>query len=642
LRKNRLVLKILQITPFVLKLRPLHYYPPTMKCKIFFGIFLLIVCAKGSNAQTDAYNNRINWQDCVEVTYWDRDYLACGRDRSNYPNCRAIKFKNKCKETIYVTLYWITSDGTRRKHGSGTFQSGSGEQVGGWWTTDAVAYEFEVGPPNESNGIVFPSSNTSINTNNTASLTSEQLQQQQEEEARKRKLEEQRKLQEYKQKQLKQHDQAYKSNNSGQGYSSQNQQTGQNQQTQQQIDMVTAEYFKKQEEINRLNKEKQQQINQIYDNASNTVGNYLTQQQIWKEEAAERKAEEEARAREEEERKKEEAREKEQAILNSQKAFYQLINSYETIWPTSSFGNYTTLYYYTVSFANNVAIFSNVFSLNRSTSGSWPYKVDVLQEVKDGLANSYKSNETMVRGYFTTAVEAQTEKNIMESEAREAFYDVKSFLTKQAFGNTVAQNNQAKETKSNNDPWTGKPKLNPESIGTTNDIPKTKKEGDDPWSSENKTKNSNETKSITNQEETKKVNPTIKTNTASDPWSNPVVVESSDKDIKKDDSGRVYTLTEKGAQPKNGMEKFNELIAQNLKYPTSAEINKVEGKVLVEFVVNTDGTITDLNVIKSLPYGCDLEAMRLIKESSPWIPAQNGNMIVRQKMVHPITFKLKQ
>ena len=68
--------------------------------------------------------------------------------------------------------------------------------------------------------------------------------------------------------------------------------------------------------------------------------------------------------------------------------------------------------------------------------------------------------------------------------------------------------------------------------------------------------------------------------------------------------------------------------------------NGVQGKVFVEFVANKDGSISDVKVLKGIGFGCDEEALRVMRNSPDWIPAQHKATKVRQKMVLPITFKL--
>lgn len=62
-----------------------------------------------------------------------------------------------------------------------------------------------------------------------------------------------------------------------------------------------------------------------------------------------------------------------------------------------------------------------------------------------------------------------------------------------------------------------------------------------------------------------------------------------------------------------GKKAFRIFIAENMKYPKEALENKIEGNVLISFQVNDLGEVTDANVVKGLDYGCDEEALRLIK-----------------------------
>jgi TonB family protein len=102
----------------------------------------------------------------------------------------------------------------------------------------------------------------------------------------------------------------------------------------------------------------------------------------------------------------------------------------------------------------------------------------------------------------------------------------------------------------------------------------------------------------------------------------------------------VYVVVEETASPRGGMPEFYNHIAHHLKYPAQARRMGIEGKVFVEFIVQTDGSITDLNVKKGIGAGCDQEAMRAIQSSPNWIPGKNKGVVVKQRMVLPISFKL--
>ena len=66
----------------------------------------------------------------------------------------------------------------------------------------------------------------------------------------------------------------------------------------------------------------------------------------------------------------------------------------------------------------------------------------------------------------------------------------------------------------------------------------------------------------------------------------------------------------------------------------------IEGKVFVQFVVDSDGKLTNVQAVKGIGGGCDEEAVRVIKESLPWNPGLQQGEKVGVRMILPITFKL--
>lgn len=94
------------------------------------------------------------------------------------------------------------------------------------------------------------------------------------------------------------------------------------------------------------------------------------------------------------------------------------------------------------------------------------------------------------------------------------------------------------------------------------------------------------------------------------------------------------------ARPVGGTEAFFEWIQKNQQYPALARQRKVEGRVLMEFMVQKDGTLTDAKVLKPLGSGLDQEALRLIKAAPKWQPATFQGQPVKQKMVLPVLFQL--
>ena len=80
-------------------------------------------------------------------------------------------------------------------------------------------------------------------------------------------------------------------------------------------------------------------------------------------------------------------------------------------------------------------------------------------------------------------------------------------------------------------------------------------------------------------------------------------------------------------------------LTRNLRYPTSAEEKKIEGKVIVSFIVNKNGSISDIKIIKSLDPDCDSEVLRVMKKMPKWKPGTEKGRPVRSEYVIPIIFK---
>lgn len=104
--------------------------------------------------------------------------------------------------------------------------------------------------------------------------------------------------------------------------------------------------------------------------------------------------------------------------------------------------------------------------------------------------------------------------------------------------------------------------------------------------------------------------------------------------------GEVFTMVEEPASPVGGFEEYYNFISSNMKYPINARNAGVDGKVYIEFVIEKDGTISNIRPVKGIGSGCDEEAVRVVALSPPWKPGKQRGVAVRQKMVMPITFKL--
>ena len=83
-------------------------------------------------------------------------------------------------------------------------------------------------------------------------------------------------------------------------------------------------------------------------------------------------------------------------------------------------------------------------------------------------------------------------------------------------------------------------------------------------------------------------------------------------------------------------------MSQILVYPEVARAHKIEGKVYIEFYVGTDGYLYDIHVLKGIGGGCDQQAVLAILDVGRWFPAQKNGFAVEQKIVIPVSFRLKQ
>lgn len=89
-----------------------------------------------------------------------------------------------------------------------------------------------------------------------------------------------------------------------------------------------------------------------------------------------------------------------------------------------------------------------------------------------------------------------------------------------------------------------------------------------------------------------------------------------------------------------GMNAWAKYIQRNLRYPGIAQEEGVQGKVYLSFVIEKDGSITDVKIIKGIGYGCDEEAVRVIKKSPKWQAGKQNNTAVRVRYNMPISYTL--
>lgn len=107
-----------------------------------------------------------------------------------------------------------------------------------------------------------------------------------------------------------------------------------------------------------------------------------------------------------------------------------------------------------------------------------------------------------------------------------------------------------------------------------------------------------------------------------------------------EEAEKIFDFVESDAQYPGGNKAFLEFLASQINYPRNAARMGVEGTVILQYVINTDGTITDIEIIKGIGFGCDEEAKRVLAMAPNWTPGKQRGIPVRVRQRVPIKFKL--
>ena len=117
-----------------------------------------------------------------------------------------------------------------------------------------------------------------------------------------------------------------------------------------------------------------------------------------------------------------------------------------------------------------------------------------------------------------------------------------------------------------------------------------------------------------------------------------VVDVPNDKPVIQD--GEVFTVVEEMPQFPGGMGEAMRFLAKNIKYPVESQKAKIEGRVIVQFVVKENGKVADIKVMRGVSPELDAEAMRVVGLMPDWIPGKQRGKAVAVKYTMPIMFRL--
>jgi periplasmic protein TonB len=113
-------------------------------------------------------------------------------------------------------------------------------------------------------------------------------------------------------------------------------------------------------------------------------------------------------------------------------------------------------------------------------------------------------------------------------------------------------------------------------------------------------------------------------------------VKGEIRDVKKGQLSAA--MLDEQPQFPGGIEGWTNHLVKNIKYPVQAIKRNKSGRVVLQFVVEKDGSLTDIEVVKRLGAGCDQEAVRVLKLSPPWKPGMRDGKPVRVQYTAPIVF----
>jgi protein TonB len=104
---------------------------------------------------------------------------------------------------------------------------------------------------------------------------------------------------------------------------------------------------------------------------------------------------------------------------------------------------------------------------------------------------------------------------------------------------------------------------------------------------------------------------------------------------------KVFDMVEQMPTFPGGQQELMSYLGKNIKYPTIAQENGTQGRVIIQFVVERDGSITDVRVARGVDPYLDKEAVRVVKSMPKWIPGKQNGKAVRVKFTVPVMFRLQ-
>ena len=125
----------------------------------------------------------------------------------------------------------------------------------------------------------------------------------------------------------------------------------------------------------------------------------------------------------------------------------------------------------------------------------------------------------------------------------------------------------------------------------------------------------------------------------------PLIIDPDKEDeylAERKDTINVYDVVEQMPQFPGGQGRMLEFIEENMQYPKKCAEKGIYGRVIVAFVVERSGMLSNIKVVKSVHRALDKEALRIVKLMPRWIPGEQNGVTVRVKYIIPIRFSVKK
>jgi len=134
----------------------------------------------------------------------------------------------------------------------------------------------------------------------------------------------------------------------------------------------------------------------------------------------------------------------------------------------------------------------------------------------------------------------------------------------------------------------------------------------------------------------------IEVNAEDDKAEEVVIAAPVEAPVEEEEEEVVFVVVEKMPEFPGGQQALFKYLSENVKYPVIAQENGIQGRVICQFVVNKDGSIVDVEVVRSGgDPSLDKEAIRVIKSMPKWKPGKQRGKAVRVKYTVPVNFKLQ-